>query len=529
MKAKGNLWGALAVLVVALVFVPATRGHEIPAGCTGGGPDVALTSPVLGEAAPYRIGDRLEFTVTVSNDAPGACAVSDLSLILQLPARDGGPGPRFQLAGDSDLPAGVSSVEFQAPVPYEIGFADGVFEGPVSVFWSAMEHSGETDEPVEGSLTDRLHITRPTAALTVEPSVKSGRAPLTVTYTYQLTNTSPEPEGPWRVHPPVLHSPRPQDYHDVIRDTNCSPVVYQSGDAYDPFPVPTLDPRSFADAPGEPETWTFTCTKVLTTPGIHSGTVTIDALNYADDRPWPTTPTGTEVKVTGSDLTVGKTHDGELIAGGQTTYTVRVRNNGNEPTSGRVVLTDHLPRGLVPVSMEGQGWNCDLSTLACDRSDSLGSGMAFPAVTLRTRVRRDPPSAVINRVTVENSGDTVPTNNSAEDPAMVRVPGVPASPPSNRFKIRGLKARRDGSVSIRIRVPGRGVITVDDHGKTNLFLEAVRRTRKAGTVTVNVLPTRKLKRRLAKRGRVRAALKITFIPRGGLPATRRLKLQAGKA
>jgi len=525
MKVTRNLCGALLASMFA-ALCQAAAADESPAGCTGNRLDVSLSSPPLDSPAAYRIGDRLELTVAVANDGPAACDVSGLRVLLELPDRDGTPGSEIEVAEGVSVPAGQASRVIAPAVPYEVELADGTFHAPVSLSWTAREHSGATARTITGGETRVLRITRPRTELVARPSVSSGRAPLDVTYTYRLTNTSPAGEGSPAA---VLFSPRAQDFRSLIRDTNCAPVMYLSGDLNDPFAIPTLETVPVGDGSSEPETWTFSCSRTLPAPGVYSGTVTVDGLSTADYRPWPSSATSTEVRVVGSDLAVEKTHEGELIAGGRVVYTLRVTNQGNEPSSGPVILADHLPDGLVPVSIGGPGWSCDRSSLVCDRTDALGSGMSFPPVELEARVRKDPPATIVNRATVTNAGDDVPGNDSVEDPATIRTPGIPASAPSNRFRIGSVESRKNGSVEIRVKLPGPGLLAADDLGRANLFRRSIRRARSPGTLTIKLASTARLKRRLAKAKRpIGARIQLRFTPKGGLAATRKVRVRVGR-
>jgi uncharacterized repeat protein (TIGR01451 family) len=126
-----------------------------------------------------------------------------------------------------------------------------------------------------------------------------------------------------------------------------------------------------------------------------------------------------------ADLTITKTHAGNFTQG-QTgaTYTITVRNTGSAPTTGTVTVTDTLPSGLNATSLSGTGWNCVLSSLTCTRSDTVGAGLTYPALTLAVNVNSNAASSVINTATVSGGGEINTSNNVANDSTTVNASGL---------------------------------------------------------------------------------------------------------
>jgi uncharacterized repeat protein (TIGR01451 family) len=116
-------------------------------------------------------------------------------------------------------------------------------------------------------------------------------------------------------------------------------------------------------------------------------------------------------------LTIAKTHEGNFTQG-QTnaTYTVTVTNQSAATghTYGAVKVTEAVPASLTLVSMAGTGWTCAASS--CSRSDALGVGQSYPAITVTVNVSPAAPAGVVNRVTV--SGGDSPAL-SATDPTTI--------------------------------------------------------------------------------------------------------------
>ena len=115
------------------------------------------------------------------------------------------------------------------------------------------------------------------------------------------------------------------------------------------------------------------------------------------------------------DLTLSKTHVGSFGQGTFATYLLVVGNAGAAPTSGQVTLTDTLPSSLSATALVGTGWTCTLATLTCTRSDALGPGASYPAITLTVSVANDAPASVTNTAAVSGGGDTYGGNNAASD------------------------------------------------------------------------------------------------------------------
>ena len=96
-------------------------------------------------------------------------------------------------------------------------------------------------------------------------------------------------------------------------------------------------------------------------------------------------------------LSVVKKHNGNFSKGqNNATYTITVSNaSGVAGTSGAVTVTDAVPIGLTLVSMAGTGWTCSGDT--CNRTDSLGSGKSYPAITVTVNVATNAAASVINQ------------------------------------------------------------------------------------------------------------------------------------
>ncbi|HEY7290045.1 MAG TPA: DUF11 domain-containing protein [Vicinamibacterales bacterium] len=136
------------------------------------------------------------------------------------------------------------------------------------------------------------------------------------------------------------------------------------------------------------------------TPGNNSAT---DPVTVAGPTPVP-------------DLTIHKSHSGNVVQGGSVAFTIAARNVGAAPTSGDIVVTDTLPDGLAPSSADGQGWRCAIAgqVVTCRRVDAFAPSSPLPPITLNATVSRTATSTV-NIATVSGGGDASTGNNSSSD------------------------------------------------------------------------------------------------------------------
>jgi uncharacterized repeat protein (TIGR01451 family) len=142
-----------------------------------------------------------------------------------------------------------------------------------------------------------------------------------------------------------------------------------------------------------------------------------------------TVPTGTGLStnsysVTGStvDLTITKSHFGSFSQGDfGDTYTITVANIGTMASSGTVTVTDALPSGLTAAAISGVGWNVNLSTRTCTRSNALFAGASYPPITVTVNVSDSAPASVTNIATVSGGGDANSANNTVSDITVINA------------------------------------------------------------------------------------------------------------
>jgi uncharacterized repeat protein (TIGR01451 family) len=129
-----------------------------------------------------------------------------------------------------------------------------------------------------------------------------------------------------------------------------------------------------------------------------------------------------------TDMIVSKTHVGNFTQGQiGATYTITVTNSGGGgASSGTVTVSDTLPAGLTATAIAGTGWSCTLATLTCTRSDALGAGGSYPAITVTVNVAANAAASVTNIATVSGGGEVNTANNTASDVTTISAQAAPA-------------------------------------------------------------------------------------------------------
>ena len=160
---------------------------------------------------------------------------------------------------------------------------------------------------------------------------------------------------------------------------------------------------------------------VTNTAVVSGGGDTNNGNNTATDPTVITSPVG------GPDLTLLKTPSAGSVAPGQTiTFTIRVMNVGNAPTSGTITVTETPPPNLTVTALSGSGWTCVVATRTCLRADALAQGGSYPEITVTAVVAPNAAGTVVNGAVVTGGGDTDPGNGSGTGPIEV-VPPVAGS------------------------------------------------------------------------------------------------------
>ena len=102
--------------------------------------------------------------------------------------------------------------------------------------------------------------------------------------------------------------------------------------------------------------------------------------------------------------------------------------------------------------------------------------------------------------------------------------GTPTTPQTKKFSLGGITRHSDGSITLKVTVPGAGTLeAVDaDAGKASaaakrkaLIKRQKRTVKSAGTVKLRLRPSNAGRTKLRQRGRAKLRVKVTYRPRGG--------------
>lgn len=122
------------------------------------------------------------------------------------------------------------------------------------------------------------------------------------------------------------------------------------------------------------------------------------------------------------NLTIAKIANATPWTTGQIgrTYTVTASNSGTAPTTGMVTVVDTPPLGMTVTAIAGTGWTCTLVTRTCTRSDALGAGQSYPAITV-TVTAPITAGVVDNVATVSGGGQLFTADDSAARPTTITI------------------------------------------------------------------------------------------------------------
>lgn len=119
----------------------------------------------------------------------------------------------------------------------------------------------------------------------------------------------------------------------------------------------------------------------------------------------------------------------------------------------------------------------------------------------------------------------------AESPVTVDPPAI-APPPLGPLKVLGVSSNRDGTVRLRVEVPGPGTLSVDDLRRSeklrarrrNFVKPAAATVHAKRPVTLKLMPTKAAKRRVDRRGRLVVKAEMLFASPSGQTRNGRARL-----
>ena len=147
---------------------------------------------------------------------------------------------------------------------------------------------------------------------------------------------------------------------------------------------------------------------------VGSDTVDVDPSDNADED---------DVAVPAlSNLTVEKTHEGDVVVGEQARYVLTVSNTGPTEDPGPVTLTDVLPEGLTLVGATGEGWSCTgAEAVSCEYAEVLEAG-ASTELVLEVDVAPSAYPAVVNTAAVDSPTEETDASDNTDDDTATVVP-----------------------------------------------------------------------------------------------------------
>jgi uncharacterized repeat protein (TIGR01451 family) len=159
---------------------------------------------------------------------------------------------------------------------------------------------------------------------------------------------------------------------------------------------------------------TFTANVSASAPTLLTNSVAVSGggeTNTVNDSASDPTTIAAAAPSGAPDLTISKTHSGNFTQGQMNAaYTIVVSNTGAGPTSGIVRMTELLPAGLTATSISGYGWSCTQPSGPCTRTDSLGAGASYSAISLTVNVSSSAvPALPMSRRCSAEARSTLPT------------------------------------------------------------------------------------------------------------------------
>jgi uncharacterized repeat protein (TIGR01451 family) len=403
----------IAFLLAA--FVPLAYGQPLP--------DLVVT--VSDSPDPVVAGQQVEYTITLSNQAPSSTASSisvvgsaspSLSYVPQSNAgwQCSGTGPVIcQLLAPAVLSGGLSApllrLRYTAPgTPQTV---------QLSVTASALQQ--DLNPANNTNIVEQTQVISNIADLNlvVTPSVSSVVAGNPVSFTLVASNAGPGNAAGLTVSG-SYSGPFQFGSFGVSPSWSCSPSTNSFFCSYiGGSPSGTL-----------PQGVTAAAIVINGTAGPGAGTIALNASAVSQlNDPTPANASASiNVINPTADVSIQKTVLGAqpIPRGTPFTYRLQVGNSGqsNSAASG-IQVNDPLPAGLTLQSFSGNGWSCT-GTVQCSYSTSLAPGQAAPPLDLVVAYTQPVPASgvsIVNTATVSASQvDPVSANNSSSVSAAIR-------------------------------------------------------------------------------------------------------------
>jgi uncharacterized repeat protein (TIGR01451 family)/LPXTG-motif cell wall-anchored protein len=395
---------------------PAT-GESAPVTLVSGQLDRTIDAGLVGTGS---LGDRVWEDLDGDGDQDaGEPGIEGASVALTW----AGPDGSFGTADDADLGTTTTGTDgaylFDALPP-------GSYRATVTVVPGGLIPTDDLDGVVTPSTAvatlapgeDRTDVDfgyRQEADLVLGKTVDDATLDATDTATFRITvgNDGPNPaEGPIVVTDTVPAGLTP---------VSASGTGWSCGTAAQV--VTCTAPGPLANGATLPEI-VVTATVDATADATLVNTATVAAATYETDES-DNTDTATVTARHIADLVIDKSHAASaFVVGEQGSYTIGVANQGPSPSVGTasapITVTDTLPTGLTPVSVDATGWDCTIvdQTVTCEHVGTVAAGSSLPPISVTVDVGTAAEGGVTNTATVTpgETHDPVEPNDTDEDP-----------------------------------------------------------------------------------------------------------------
>ncbi len=189
------------------------------------------------------------------------------------------------------------------------------------------------------------------------------------------------------------------------------------------------DPLTVATGSYPPITVTVAVANDAQSPAVNTATVSGGGITAASTAGGGQTATDSTTITPEPDLTVAASTSGPFTqgdgAGANDSFSITVINAGFAATSGQVNVRDDLPLDFAPLAASGSGWTCTVSgqTVACNRSDALGTPGSYAPITIRVSIAPDAGYVLDNRIQVWGGGEINLSNDYAAQQTYVAPVG----------------------------------------------------------------------------------------------------------
>jgi uncharacterized repeat protein (TIGR01451 family) len=378
---------------------PTNNSSSVTIG--GIAPDLGIAKSHVGD---FTRGANGTYTIAVTNLGSSASSapvtVTDVLPVGLTPTSASGTGWTCSLVGQTATCTRSDVLNINSSYS-DINLAVNVALSANASLTNTAEVSGGGDQNTTNNIANDPTTINSSSDLSMAKTVDKTNANLgdTVNFTIKLTNN-----GPSRAQNIVIAEQLPAGLSLISSDT--AQGTYTGG----VWSIANLDP-SVA---------TLTIAARIVSEGVITNTASISSSGTPDPIPGNNTSSVT-VTTTAPDLSIAKSHVGNLERGGTGIYTIDVKNLGTGATIAPVSISDTLPAGMTPTAASGDGWTCNVNAqnVTCTRSDALNSGSSYPSVLVSVDVEQNAPDALTNTASVSGGGDPITGNNTVSDPTNI--------------------------------------------------------------------------------------------------------------